>query len=118
MASLILLPILALATSVVGLPAAGNSTNPNNCTAPVVTQPWYLRDIIIFEPYDNCTLSPSICFHFCDINQGLEVETECRLIPGTDESLTGVSQTCDNNAVSFILDGDSISLAQTFTAPW
>lgn len=78
--------------------------------------PWILSDVKVFEAKAKSNLNSTISFHFCDVNTGLKMDTECSRSAHTIVDSANY-YFCNNNTVQFIFSGDNIQIARLYTDP-
>ena len=103
--SLILLALFNIATAV---PTRRNSTA---CVSAGFNEPWILSDIAVYTPEEGATGQQGyISFHFCDVNEGLQLDTNCSgpMINGACDGGDGGYVSCGNNTVAFKFDANQM----------
>lgn len=75
--------------------------------------PWYISSIKLVEylPGKDDTLS----FRFCDVNEGLELETECARVAENVADSSWIE--CANDVVAFLFDGTSLQVQRNYIDP-
>ena len=110
---------LALLQIVTCAPTARNSTK---CISKNFDNPWILTDIAVSTPEPSTKGQRGyISFHFCDSNQGLELDTNCSgpMSNGVCENGDGGYVSCLNNTVAFKFDASKmIWVTRVFIDDW
>ncbi|EMC94339.1 hypothetical protein BAUCODRAFT_35525 [Baudoinia panamericana UAMH 10762] len=89
-------------------------------SCPGETMPWTISNLQIFQAAPNCSEQSYVCFHFCDQNTGIALDTDCtrNVAPGGALVDPNTYYDCDNDAVSFAYGGDTLEIARWFVNDW
>ncbi|KAK4545495.1 hypothetical protein LTR36_002845 [Oleoguttula mirabilis] len=116
---LVLLSILALLSIALAAPTPTNaaSATTTTCHALIEQTPWTISNLTAFDAAPGYNGS-YVSFHFCDVNDGLELETDCsRYLPkGSSRSPIDPATyyDCGSNEVRFIYAGSSLIIERSF----
>ena len=115
----------ALACSFAFATAAPTPTNTappaatTSCHAKLFNEPWILRDITITRPSSG-SKDGNISFHFCDPNDGLQMDTTCdgTIVNDACEGDDGAYVLCQEQHIGFKLSSDLIMLERAYIDDW
>ena len=107
------------AISLFAIVALARAASANKrCTGPQDSEPWVIQDITVFAAQPGSGNS-SICFHFCDPNTDLRLDTECERTVADSTTLSDPEYfRCDNDSVSFAYADNSLSIMRGFENDW
>lgn len=113
---------LALVTAAPTATSSATSSISTVCHAKVFDKPWTLSDITIYKAagQDSSNTHAAISFHFCDENEGLQMDTDCSgtVINDRCEGDDGGYVLCANETVGFKLASDLIMMERAYLDDW
>ncbi|KAK5126797.1 hypothetical protein LTR85_009731 [Meristemomyces frigidus] len=114
--------LLLLVLSLLGMTFAAptpteEAATTTTCHALIEETPWTITSLTAFDAAPGYNGS-FVTFHFCDVNAGLELDTDCsRYLPSGSSRSPIDPDTyypCDSNDVQFIYAGSSLTIERSY----